>query len=122
ETTFRHFRKVRLKPDQFTSYLTESVGFSSYRLLTHTGRKPARTGKQRPVYLFYKGPAHRNAPWRSPPFGQKKMAAATMMLNAELSVSAKNDVVPDWTSKEVSTGVSVQFIMDLGRTEHCFVL
>uniref|UniRef100_H3DQW6 RNA methyltransferase n=1 Tax=Tetraodon nigroviridis TaxID=99883 RepID=H3DQW6_TETNG len=59
ETTFRHFRKVRLKPDQFTSYLTESVGFSSYRLLTHTGRKPARTGKQRPVYLFYKGPAHR---------------------------------------------------------------
>lgn len=46
ETTFRHFRKVRLKPDQFTSYLTESVGFSSYRLLTHTGRKPARTGER----------------------------------------------------------------------------
>ena len=37
ETTFHHFRTVRLKPDQFTSYLTENVGFSSYRLLAHTG-------------------------------------------------------------------------------------
>eukprot|EP00066_Takifugu_rubripes_P025857 XP_011615123.1 PREDICTED: 7SK snRNA methylphosphate capping enzyme-like isoform X1 [Takifugu rubripes] len=52
ETTFHHFRTVRLKPEQFTSYLTEAVGFSSYRLLTHTGN-------QRPVYLFHKGPAQR---------------------------------------------------------------
>lgn len=37
ETTVHHFRTVRLKPEHFTSYLTEVVGFSSYRLLTHTG-------------------------------------------------------------------------------------
>lgn len=49
------------------------------------------------------------------------MAAATMMPNSEFSVSAKNDVVPDWTSKEVSTGVSGQSIIGLDRTEHCFV-
>lgn len=30
-----------------------------------------------------------------------------MMPNSGLIVSAKNDVVPDWTSQEVSTGVSV---------------
>uniref|UniRef100_A0A3Q4GGS8 RNA methyltransferase n=1 Tax=Neolamprologus brichardi TaxID=32507 RepID=A0A3Q4GGS8_NEOBR len=28
---------LRLRPEQFTSYLTDSVGFSSYRLITHTG-------------------------------------------------------------------------------------
>uniref|UniRef100_A0A674MAZ4 RNA methyltransferase n=1 Tax=Takifugu rubripes TaxID=31033 RepID=A0A674MAZ4_TAKRU len=50
---------VRLKPEQFTSYLTEAVGFSSYRLLTHTGMNTAYTGNQRPVYLFHKGPAQR---------------------------------------------------------------
>lgn len=37
ETTRRHFRTVKLRPQQFTCYLTDSVGFSSYRLLTHTG-------------------------------------------------------------------------------------
>lgn len=35
---------MRLKPDQFTSYLTESVGFSSYRLLTHTGTTTGEAG------------------------------------------------------------------------------
>lgn len=44
-----------------------------------------------------------------------------MMPNSDLSVSAKNDVVPDWTSKEVSTGVSLQFTKGLDRTEHSFV-
>uniref|UniRef100_A0A1A7YXL2 RNA methyltransferase n=1 Tax=Iconisemion striatum TaxID=60296 RepID=A0A1A7YXL2_9TELE len=52
EKMFRHFRTLKLRPEQFTSYLTESVGFSSYRLLTHTGN-------QRPIYLFHKGSTHR---------------------------------------------------------------
>nr|XP_020443173.1 7SK snRNA methylphosphate capping enzyme-like [Monopterus albus]XP_020443174.1 7SK snRNA methylphosphate capping enzyme-like [Monopterus albus]XP_020443175.1 7SK snRNA methylphosphate capping enzyme-like [Monopterus albus] len=51
-TTFRNYRSVRLRPEQFTSYLTDSVGFTSYRLLKHKG-------KQRPIYLFHKGPAQR---------------------------------------------------------------
>lgn len=52
DTTFRHFRSLRLRPEQFTSFLTDSVGFSSYRLLRHTGN-------QRPIYLFHKGSAQR---------------------------------------------------------------
>ncbi|XP_008303665.1 7SK snRNA methylphosphate capping enzyme-like [Stegastes partitus] len=52
ETTFRHFRSLRLRPEQFTSFLTDSVGFSSYRLIKHTGN-------HRPIYLFHKGPAQR---------------------------------------------------------------
>ncbi|KAM7376829.1 hypothetical protein PAMA_013548 [Pampus argenteus] len=52
ETTYRNYKNVRLKPEQFTCYLTDSVGFTSYRLITHTGN-------QRPVYLFHKGSAQR---------------------------------------------------------------
>nr|XP_046236716.1 7SK snRNA methylphosphate capping enzyme-like isoform X2 [Scatophagus argus] len=52
ETTYRHYRTVRLRPEQFTCYLTDTVGFTSYRLLTHTGN-------HRPVYLFHKGSAQR---------------------------------------------------------------
>ncbi|XP_067435729.1 7SK snRNA methylphosphate capping enzyme [Thunnus thynnus] len=52
ETTYRNYRSVRLRPEQFTCYLTDSVGFTSYRLITHTGN-------QRPVYLFHKGSAQR---------------------------------------------------------------
>ncbi|CAB1423277.1 unnamed protein product [Pleuronectes platessa] len=52
EATYRHYRSVRLRPEHFTSYLTDTVGFSSYRLLTHSG-------SQRPIYLFHKGPAQR---------------------------------------------------------------
>ncbi|MED6234113.1 hypothetical protein ATANTOWER_022461, partial [Ataeniobius toweri] len=37
ETTIRNFRTLRIRPELFTSFLTDSVGFSSYRLLTHTG-------------------------------------------------------------------------------------
>uniref|UniRef100_A0A3B4EWA6 RNA methyltransferase n=1 Tax=Pundamilia nyererei TaxID=303518 RepID=A0A3B4EWA6_9CICH len=37
KTTFSHCRSLRLRPEQFTSYLTDSVGFSSYRLITHAG-------------------------------------------------------------------------------------
>ncbi|KAI3375947.1 hypothetical protein L3Q82_016368, partial [Scortum barcoo] len=36
ESTYRHYRTVRLRPEHFTCYLTDSVGFTSYRLLTHT--------------------------------------------------------------------------------------
>ncbi|XP_040886930.1 7SK snRNA methylphosphate capping enzyme [Toxotes jaculatrix] len=50
--TYRNYRSVRLRPEQFTSYLTDTVGFTSYRLLKHTG-------SQRPIYLFHKGPAQR---------------------------------------------------------------
>ncbi|CAN9509400.1 unnamed protein product [Ophioblennius macclurei] len=53
ETTFRQYCSLRLRPEQFTSFLTDNVGFTSYRLLKHAGN-------HRPVYLFHKGPAHRN--------------------------------------------------------------
>ncbi|XP_040035849.2 7SK snRNA methylphosphate capping enzyme isoform X1 [Gasterosteus aculeatus] len=52
KATDRNFRSLRLRPEQFTCYLTDSVGFTSYRLITHSGN-------QRPIYLFHKGPAHR---------------------------------------------------------------
>ncbi|XP_039880828.1 7SK snRNA methylphosphate capping enzyme-like [Simochromis diagramma] len=52
KTTFSHCRSLRLRPEQFTSYLTDSVGFSSYRLITHAGN-------QRPIYLFHKGSAQK---------------------------------------------------------------
>lgn len=52
EKTFHNFRTLKIRPELFTSLLTDSVGFSSYRLLTHTGN-------QRPVYLFHKGSTHR---------------------------------------------------------------
>ncbi|XP_068569125.1 LOW QUALITY PROTEIN: 7SK snRNA methylphosphate capping enzyme [Cebidichthys violaceus] len=52
EATDRNFRSLRLRPEQFTCYLTDSVGFTSYRLVTHTGN-------QRPIYLFHKGSAQR---------------------------------------------------------------
>ncbi|XP_034020713.1 7SK snRNA methylphosphate capping enzyme isoform X2 [Thalassophryne amazonica] len=37
ETTYRNYRSLRLRPEQFTCYLTETVGFTSYRLLTRAG-------------------------------------------------------------------------------------
>ncbi|XP_078138435.1 7SK snRNA methylphosphate capping enzyme-like [Centroberyx gerrardi] len=52
ETTYRNYRNLRLRPEKFTSYLTDKIGFTSYRLLTHTGI-------QRPIYLFHKGSAPR---------------------------------------------------------------
>ncbi|XP_054912033.1 7SK snRNA methylphosphate capping enzyme-like isoform X2 [Poeciliopsis prolifica] len=48
----RHFRTLRLRPELFTSMLTDDIGFTSYRPLTHTGN-------QRPIYLFHKGSTHR---------------------------------------------------------------
>ncbi|XP_056156412.1 7SK snRNA methylphosphate capping enzyme isoform X2 [Lampris incognitus] len=48
EVTFQNYRNLRLRPENFTSHLTDNTGFQSYRLLTHTG-------DQRPIYLFHKG-------------------------------------------------------------------
>ncbi|KAM4714221.1 LOW QUALITY PROTEIN: 7SK snRNA methylphosphate capping enzyme [Anableps anableps] len=52
ETTLHHFRTLRVRPELFTSLLTETVGFTSYRLLTPPGN-------QRPIYLLHKGSTHR---------------------------------------------------------------
>ncbi|XP_055085102.1 7SK snRNA methylphosphate capping enzyme isoform X2 [Periophthalmus magnuspinnatus] len=52
ETTLRNFKTLGLRPEKFTSFLTATIGFSSYRLLT-------RPGNPRPIYLFHKGPAPR---------------------------------------------------------------
>lgn len=52
DLTFRNYRSLRLKPDRFSWFLTETVGFSSYQLLT-------APDQPRPLYLFHKGPAHR---------------------------------------------------------------
>ncbi|KAK2911358.1 hypothetical protein Q8A67_003491 [Cirrhinus molitorella] len=55
ETIFKNYHSIRLKPDQFSSYLTTEVGFSSYELIG-TSQNYSR-GFQRPVYLFHKGPS-----------------------------------------------------------------
>ncbi|KAI5609286.1 7SK snRNA methylphosphate capping enzyme-like, partial [Silurus asotus] len=54
ETTHRNYNSIRLRPDQFSSYLTSEVGFTSYELISATRSCPK--GLQRPIYLFYKGP------------------------------------------------------------------
>lgn len=55
ETIFKNYHSIRLKPDQFSSYLTTEVGFSSYELIG-TSQNYSR-GFQRPIYLFHKGPS-----------------------------------------------------------------
>ncbi|CAL8241152.1 unnamed protein product [Merluccius merluccius] len=52
ETTYQNYRTLRLRPEDYSCHLTETTGFTSYRLLTHSG-------VQRPVYVFHKGPSHR---------------------------------------------------------------
>ncbi|XP_067325765.1 7SK snRNA methylphosphate capping enzyme [Anolis sagrei] len=53
ETISRHFNRIKLKPDQFPSYLTSSeVGFCSYELVAMPRNTPK--GFQRPIYLFHK--------------------------------------------------------------------
>uniref|UniRef100_A0A8C7TGU1 RNA methyltransferase n=1 Tax=Oncorhynchus mykiss TaxID=8022 RepID=A0A8C7TGU1_ONCMY len=37
ETTYRNYCDIRLRPDNFCCYLTSTVGFTCYRLLTDTG-------------------------------------------------------------------------------------
>ncbi|XP_052396663.1 7SK snRNA methylphosphate capping enzyme [Carassius gibelio] len=55
EVTYRNYRSIRLKPDQFSSFLTAEVGFSSYELIG-TPHSSAN-GLQKMIYLFHKGPA-----------------------------------------------------------------
>ncbi|XP_026852879.2 7SK snRNA methylphosphate capping enzyme [Electrophorus electricus] len=50
ETTYRNYNSIRLKPEQFSSYLTNEVGFTSYQLIS-------TEGLQKPIYIFHKGPA-----------------------------------------------------------------
>lgn len=52
ETTYQNYKTLRLRPEDYSSHLTQTTGFTSYRLLTHSG-------VQRPVYIFHKGPSHR---------------------------------------------------------------
>lgn len=52
ETIFRNYRNISLKPEHFTSYLTNEVGFTSYE---YAGApKSSVKGFQRPIYLFHK--------------------------------------------------------------------
>ncbi|KAJ8275466.1 hypothetical protein COCON_G00072180 [Conger conger] len=53
DTIYKNYHSIRLKPDQFCSYLTSEVGFTSYELLG-TPKSTSR-GFERPVYKFYKG-------------------------------------------------------------------
>ncbi|XP_077449073.1 7SK snRNA methylphosphate capping enzyme [Stigmatopora argus] len=48
----RNFHSIRLKPDQFSSYLTNDVGFTSCEFLGTP--KNLTRGFQRPIYLFRK--------------------------------------------------------------------
>ncbi|KAM9788887.1 7SK snRNA methylphosphate capping enzyme-like [Neosynchiropus ocellatus] len=48
----KNYRSIRLKPDQFTSFLTNEVGFSSFEYLGTP--KCSVRGFQRPMYLFHK--------------------------------------------------------------------
>lgn len=48
----KNYRSIRLKPEQFTSFLTNEVGFSSFEYLG-TPKSSVR-GFQRPMYLFHK--------------------------------------------------------------------
>ncbi|XP_061658979.1 7SK snRNA methylphosphate capping enzyme isoform X2 [Syngnathoides biaculeatus] len=48
----RNFHNIRLKPDQFSSYLTNEVGFTSCEFLGTP--KNLTRGFQRPIYLFRK--------------------------------------------------------------------
>ncbi|KAF7205792.1 7SK snRNA methylphosphate capping enzyme [Nothobranchius furzeri] len=52
ENISRNFHSIRLKPDQFSSYLTSEVGFTSFE---HLGSpKCSVKGFQRPIYVFHK--------------------------------------------------------------------
>ncbi|XP_058239715.1 7SK snRNA methylphosphate capping enzyme [Hemibagrus wyckioides] len=57
EAIYKNYFSIQLKPEQFSSFLTSEVGFSSYELLG-TPNSSTR-GFQRPIYLFHKGPAPR---------------------------------------------------------------
>ncbi|MEQ2239499.1 hypothetical protein ILYODFUR_005077 [Ilyodon furcidens] len=52
ENINRNYRSIRLKPDQFSSYLTNEVGFTSFE---HLGSPRCSVrGFQRPIYVYHK--------------------------------------------------------------------
>ncbi|TRY89258.1 hypothetical protein DNTS_034632 [Danionella cerebrum] len=53
ETICNNYHNIRLKPDQFSSYLTTEVGFSSYKLIG-TPQNHSK-GFQRSIYTYHKG-------------------------------------------------------------------
>ncbi|XP_023659372.1 7SK snRNA methylphosphate capping enzyme [Paramormyrops kingsleyae] len=55
DAIFKNYHSIRFKPDQFSTYLTSEVGFSSYELIGTP--KSSSRGFQRPIYLFRKGPS-----------------------------------------------------------------
>ncbi|KAM6907497.1 7SK snRNA methylphosphate capping enzyme-like [Xenentodon cancila] len=52
ENINRNFKSIRLKPEQFTSYLTSEVGFTSFESLEPP--KCSVRGFQRPIYIYHK--------------------------------------------------------------------
>ncbi|XP_056140990.1 7SK snRNA methylphosphate capping enzyme [Lampris incognitus] len=52
DNILKNYKGIRLKPDQFSAYLTNEVGFSSYELIGTP--KCSFRGFQRPLYLFNK--------------------------------------------------------------------
>ncbi|KAF7666325.1 hypothetical protein LDENG_00110020 [Lucifuga dentata] len=48
----RNYHSIRLRPDQFSAYLTNEVGFTSCEFLG--APKSSSKGFQRPIYLFHK--------------------------------------------------------------------
>uniref|UniRef100_A0A672KS29 RNA methyltransferase n=1 Tax=Sinocyclocheilus grahami TaxID=75366 RepID=A0A672KS29_SINGR len=52
EVTYRNYRSIRLKPDQFSSFLTAEVGFSSYELI---GTKGTAHPSSYIYYILYYG-------------------------------------------------------------------
>ncbi|XP_051976714.1 7SK snRNA methylphosphate capping enzyme-like [Xyrauchen texanus] len=55
DAIYKNYHSICFKPEQFSSYLTTEVGFSSYELIG-TPQNFSR-GFQRPIYLFHKGPS-----------------------------------------------------------------
>lgn len=55
EDICKNYHSIRLRPDQFSSFLTTEVGFTSYELIGMP--QNLSRGFQRPIYLFHKGPS-----------------------------------------------------------------
>ncbi|KAL0994054.1 hypothetical protein UPYG_G00117210 [Umbra pygmaea] len=53
ENIYKNYQSIRLKPEDFSTYLTSKVGFSSYELIGVPNN--LSKGFQRPIYLFHKG-------------------------------------------------------------------
>ncbi|XP_030648764.1 7SK snRNA methylphosphate capping enzyme [Chanos chanos] len=58
DAIYKNYCSIRFKPEQFPSYLTSEVGFSSYELIGTP--KSSSQGFQRPIYVFHKRPSSQN--------------------------------------------------------------